>query len=85
MGRWLGVFAVLCMGSVLGGATRCGEKETLPPKAVDGAVCDTGERRSCTCPGEKWGVQYCLGDGTGWKSCNCQSGFDRPIPHNTLP
>ncbi len=70
----------LCVGLFLvvaaAGPKQCDETavETKdPPKSVR---CEPGESRSCTCPGDNWGVQYCEVDGTGYGKCDCRSPLD---------
>ncbi|MCP4605922.1 MAG: hypothetical protein GY847_36320 [Proteobacteria bacterium] len=73
MRGWKLLMLILFLGSILGGPSRCGNKETIHKATENGPACTSGESRSCTCPGDKWGVQYCVTDGSGWNNCNCSS------------
>ncbi len=45
------------------------------PVVSDSAVvCDIGQTRECVCSGALPGGQECLGDRTGWASCDCGLG-----------
>ena len=39
-------------------------------------VCDEGQTRACTCPGDALGEQECSKDGTRWISCHCYAQQD---------
>ncbi len=72
MREWKLLLFTLFLGSILGGPSRCGNTETVG-KDTAATTCESGQNRSCMCPGDTWGVQYCINDGNDWNNCNCRS------------
>ncbi len=52
----------------------------MPPSGGRSSRCDEGEERSCSCPGDQQGVQYCDDDGR-FGTCRCPNdGIDGATP-----